>query len=155
MKDKLSKVRKHALAILMGFILISVILTSNSLYKNKLPSFATPDELIPSLLQNKTIRLADLVREDFTIRNRTFDNCHIYGPAVIFFTGGIFIDNVLKRIDITNIDANFIETTNTGVLGVIVFDNCVIKKCTFYNISFIGNSERIAKIKAGFSNSPK
>ena len=46
-------------------------------------NFATPDELIPTDLKGLSIRISDLVREDVVIRNKIFEDCHIYGPAFI------------------------------------------------------------------------
>jgi hypothetical protein len=145
MKDNsLSKARKHALSIFMGFILISVILTSLQLYKNKQTNFATPDELTQSVLRNRDIRLADLTREDFTIRNKTFDNCHIYGPAIMCARDCIITGIIFER----SLESSLITTTNKHISGAILLDNCVMKDCTLHRVSFIGTQEQISRIKA-------
>jgi len=144
MKDKLLKVRKYALSILMGFILISVILTSHSLYKNKRLKFATPDELTAPLLQNMSIRISDLAREDFTIRNKAFYNCHIYGPAIIFPSGCTFFN--LSLVEVAS-NGCLVETTNKIISGAIGLENCVIRDCIFHKISFIGPPKMINEIR--------
>lgn len=145
MKSKLLlKARKYAILILMGFILISVVLTSHQLYKNKQPNFATPDELIQLTLRDRDIRLADLTREDFTIRNKTFDNCHIYGPAVIYPKNLILMGKMSTG---ANYESGFIATTNKTISGAVVLEGCVMKDCALYKISFIGSPEQIADIK--------
>ena len=83
----LSIFRDHPAFICMSLLMVSVILTSHSLYVNKKLTFATPDAYMPSVLQNQTIRIVELARENLVIRGKTFENCDIYGPAVIF--GGI------------------------------------------------------------------
>ncbi|MGD1043318.1 MAG: hypothetical protein ABR913_09720 [Sedimentisphaerales bacterium] len=113
-------------------------------------TFAIPDALTAPTLQNMTIRLSDLVREDFIIRNRTFVNCHIYGPAIISLTQCTLINNVFTEAE--NI---FIETTDKTVTGAIGLDNCIIKDCTFHKISFIGLHEQIEFLKAGIADKRK
>jgi len=122
-------------------------------YSKKPLTFATPDALTPSILQNMNIRISDLTREEQIIRNRTFDNCHIYGPAIIITDNCI----ITPKADFTEIDPNgiFIETTNKIVSGAIKLDTCVIKNCTFHKISFIGSSEGIRRLKERVINTSK
>lgn len=151
-KWKMTKIRpilrKHRVLICMGLLLSSVILTSHSLYVNKPLQLATPDELIPSVLQDKTIRTADLVREDAYIRRKTFTNCHIYGPALIALRGGVFTSNTIKSL---SEESAFVEVTNRAFVGAIVFENCAINNCTFHRISFIGSAREIARYKKGIT----
>jgi len=138
------KLKAHPALICMSFLMISVILASHSLYVNKPSIFATPDELIPSVLENMTIRISDLVREDHVIRNRIFKNCYIYGPAMIGVKNvNIFINSGIEG----NYDITFIETTNKLVIGVIEIQDCTFTDCHFRKIGFIGSPENIAKLK--------
>ena len=116
--------------------------------ESKKLNFATPDELTASILQNKNIRIGDLTREESVIRGKTFENCHIYGPAIIGLQ-----DCILSSVNkFTEIDVNgvFIETTNKTVSGAIGFDACVIKNCVFHKISFIGSPKSIRGLKEKF-----
>ena len=144
--------KKHAIPIIMGYILISVIITSHSLYKNKLPDFplATPDELISSNLQNLSFRIVDLARDDFIVRNKTFDNCHIYGPASIRLKDSVLIDSTVEG-ESHIIESHFIVTTNRYAYGPVLLQDCVIKNCTFHKISFLGSEAQIAKFKAALN----
>jgi len=156
MKGKLLAItRKHALPIIMGYILISVIITSHSLYVNKptkiVIPFATPDELISSNLQNKSFRIVDLAREDFIVRNKTFDNCHIYGPASIRLKGKSVMINSSIEGESPIVESHFIVTTNKYAYGPVVLQDCVIKNCTFHKISFMGSETQIAKFKASLN----
>ena len=148
-KMNLSKVAEHSGVILMVFILISVILTSYSLYKNKRPTFATPDELTQMVLRDRDIKLSDLTREDFRIRNKTFDNCHIYGPAIIHIKGTTMIINSTFAEVLP--DSAFIETSNKYVSGAISLEDCIVSNCIFHKISFIGDTKLKEKFKAGFA----
>lgn len=142
MKDKLAKIRPYATTILLIFILISVILTSHSLYENKRTNFATPDALTSLILKDMDIRISDLARENFVIHNRTFDNCRIYGPAVIYPMNCLIKEAHFTDFG-TDSNAVFIITTNKAITGIITLDTCVIKNCTFYAIGLIGSYEDI------------
>jgi len=139
-------IQEHPALIIMSFLMVSVILVSHSLYKNKQPNFASPDELTQSVLRNRDIRLSDLTREDFRIRNKVFLNCHIYGPAIIYPTKQTVLAN-LRFVDVTA-EGGLIVTTNKQISGAVAFEGCTLQGCTFHKISFIGSEARIAEIKA-------
>lgn len=132
------------------FLIIAFCATSLFVWHfyNKEPkqlNFATPDSLTSPVLRNMDIRISDLVREDFTIRNKTFENCRIYGPAIITLTSGNVIShNKFMEVDI---EGTFIVTTNNAILNAIALEGCIITNCTLHKISFIGNSEQIGLIK--------
>lgn len=136
-------IRRNATHILWGFILIGVILNSYSIYEKK--RYATPEALIPLTLKDMNIRLSDLTRESPTIRDRTFENCHIYGPAVIHSAGSTIIFN--NEWDVTS-ESALVITTNEKVSGAILFKDCIIKNCVLHGISFIGSESQIAQIRA-------
>jgi len=150
MKTLLEKVRQHPAFICLSFLMLSVVLVSHSLYVNKSPHLATPNELISTVLQNKVIRTADLAMQDFVVRSRTFEDCQIYGPAVIYgrrcnFYGG-HADG--------DSESSFIETSNRTVNGVILFEDCVFRDCRFHKIGFIGTPDQVARWKSQIAFSP-
>jgi hypothetical protein len=112
--------------------------------ESKQLNFATPDALISPVLQNMNIRISDLTRDGFRIRNKTFINCHIYGPAIISGNDSVMSNNGFWEVDPNGV---FIETLNKFVSGVVSLDNCVIRNCNFHRISFIGSPEQIKQIK--------
>ena len=138
--------------VLILFCILCLTIWQSYFSEPKQLNFATPDELIPSLLQNKSIRINDLVREDNIIRNRTFENCHIYGPAIIALNKCITTQATFTEIDINGV---FIETTNKIVSGVIELNTCIIKNCTFHKISFIGTPDDIKRLKNQVINEKK
>jgi hypothetical protein len=109
--------------------------------------FATSEALMSPILQNMTIRICDLAREDFVIHNKTFENCHIYGPAIIACDNVIMTHTTITAAVPPDPNSFVIETTNQFCLGVIVFKDCTFKHCTLYKIGFIGTHEQIADIK--------
>jgi len=149
MKNRLAGMRKHAWTILVCFILVSVIITSYQLYENKTSNFATPEALMPSYLHDMNIRIADLTNEEMYIRNKTFDHCDLWGPAMIVFSDSTIATNVgIIIVKPEDKDAIFVETTNRSVAGAVVFDNCVIRDCKLHRIGFIGDHDRITTLKA-------
>ena len=107
-------------------------------------NFATPDELIPTHLKGLSIRISDLVREDVVIRNKIFEDCHIYGPA--FITP--IKDTSLEYNNFEgSLESNLIELKNRAVLGTIGLDNCVFRRCFFHRIGIIGTPDIIAKFR--------
>lgn len=149
------------LGIIILLIIVNLFLMPYTIYKSRQSqintlqeqldtarqSYATPDELLPSRLSGLSIRVSDLTRESNTVRNKVFDDCYIYGPAVAVITGTTEIRN--NNFD-GSPDSIFIITTNQTVWGTIVLDNCIFTNCKFSNVGFIGDATTIAKIKAGF-----
>ncbi len=110
-------------------------------------NFATPDALASPVLRDMNIRISDLAREEIVIRNRIFENCHIYGPAIIYPMKGTVISyNTFTEI---TLDGVFVVTLNKEVAGAIGLENCTITHCTLHKISFIGDSNEINYIKKG------
>ena len=103
----------------------------------KRQAHALPDQLTSSHLQGLNIRINDLAREEPFVRNRTFVDCHIYGPAVLVLDGctlrGITFD--------TPIDSLFILVTQERAWGVIKIENCIFKDCRFMKIGIAGSAE--------------
>ncbi len=89
LKTKKAQNRVRIFAAVVFVILLStgLILSAEHLYKNKATTFATPDELIPLNLRDLQIDVVDLARHDLIVRNKTFYNCYLYGPAVITVLG--------------------------------------------------------------------
>jgi hypothetical protein len=148
MKNKLTTIRKYRLHILMIFLMISMVITSYSLYVNKTPDLATPNALLSDNLTGLKIRVVDLGVGNPLVSGKVFKDCLFYGPGIISIhancTGTIAVE---LHEDIT-LDATLIETTNERIVGVVIFDNCVFINCRIRDIGIIGSSELITEIKA-------
>jgi len=156
MSSVLKWLRERRTFICMSLLMVSVISVAHDMYVNKpVPpsaSFATPDELIPSVLRHKTIRIADLVREDFVIRNKTFEDCYIYGPAIIIPDDKCRFRNFV--IGEVALDGAFIATPNKLISGAIGFENCVVIDCHFRKISFIGPQDLMDYLRRSIKPQP-
>lgn len=152
MKDRLSILRDHKLNILLVFLLISILITSYNLYENKQINFATPDALLSSELDNQNIRLSDLTRENITIRSKTFNNCDIYGPAIIAITGPIVVKNPIFEFAGGTVNDGFIIVNDKRwITGAITFDSCIFNDCHFHGIGIIATEEQYQKIIASMN----
>lgn len=144
MKNTFDRSRKVSALLFMALVLVSVVLTSHSLYVARPSTFAAIPDLIPSVLQNKNVRLVDLAMQDPIVRNRTFEDCQIYGPAVLVPERCVFYQCHMDTAG----DAGFIKTTNERLWGVLRFEGCVFRRCSFYKIGFIGPPEAIDRLRS-------
>ncbi|MDO8613729.1 MAG: hypothetical protein Q7R32_13060 [Dehalococcoidia bacterium] len=121
------------------------------LRRSKMRSFATPEHLAPAYLRGLTIRIADMVREDLVIRDRTFEECEIFGPAVLIPLGA----GVLQECSFEGDPASVfweIPSGRVAIAGAIGLQDCVFKRCKFRRIGLAGPPEAIEKFRAGFLN---
>jgi hypothetical protein len=51
--------------------------------------------------------------------------------------------------DVT-VETALINTTNQSIAGAVVLQECVVKNCTFHKISFIGQSDQMARLRKFF-----
>lgn len=109
-------------------------------------TLAVADELAASYISDRQFRIADLVREDFVVVNRTMERCTIYGPAVVLLNGGKFVHNSLEGSP----ESVLITTPNSRLVGVIELRNCTLIDCKLKRIGLIGNTEHIERLRAGF-----
>jgi len=105
--------------------------------------FAMPDELVAQTLRGLSIRIADLARESDIIRRKTFVDCHIYGPALIYPANSIVVHCQFDG----GLEDTFVTTTNDAVVGAIRLEDCTVRECSLHRIGFIGSPEEIKKAK--------
>jgi hypothetical protein len=102
-------------------------------------------------LKNLAFRIADLVHEDIVIRNRTFEDCTLYGPAILCSVGTVLMTRCGFRAE--NPDDVFWElsekqaTGQANLVGVIGVEDCVFRDCNFVAIGLAGPPETIAQWK--------
>ena len=108
--------------------------------------FSTPDQLIGKYLDGLDFRIYDLARETVVIRNRTIQNCRIYGPAVLLLKSGtigqcIFDADPTKSAEEV-VNSLYIPLIKSKVIyGVIAVENVDFKNCEFHGIAFMGPDE--------------
>jgi hypothetical protein len=121
--------------------------------------FATPNELLGNYIKDLDVRITDLTRESIIIKNKVFENCRLYGPAVMHlvnrsgvvgctFNTGFNTDKVDKEKYVSSIYIP-VPTGAEYVNGVIVLDNVEFRNCSFNRIAFMGYPElRSALLKS-------
>lgn len=109
--------------------------------------YADIDQLLKNYQKDQHIRISDLVavRDSTTIEDITFEDSHIYGPALIYLAGGV------KMIDCNlggeSLEEILVVTTNEVVLGTVSFKNVTLISSTLHKIGFIGNQEEIDELR--------
>lgn len=135
------RIRRFIPHIAVLLIIFSIVAGAYNLYQHKEPNFTTPDALIPLNLRDLKINVADLVRQDAIVKNKTFYNCDLYGPAVFGAIGEHNVYDVIT-MDINNPSEGFIVVeTPITVTGVIGIDSCQFINCRLHGVAFMGNEE--------------
>ena len=114
--------------------------------------FSKPEQITGHALNGHTIDMNDLTRKTNVIDGRTFENCHIYGPAMITFTNQI-VSGAMFEVPNNDLDALLIDVgkgAGKRIPGVIGFHNCIIKNCTFHNIGIIATADVLESIRKAF-----
>jgi hypothetical protein len=78
------------------------------------------------------------------IIGRTFEDCDIFGPAVLVL-GGV---GQMYRCTFDS-PAVFIRTNQDKVVGPILITDCSFKSCRFQGVGFIGTEEAIKRFMSG------
>ena len=139
-----------AFAILAGFSLI-LKRWPNAINWLPVPDFwlsgrlARREQLSATYFSKQHIRICDLA-VDNRIYERLFEDCHIYGPAVVVITGdGIIIQCCLEG-SYDNLFM-YLADTQKEVIGPIELADCVFRRCHFHGVGFTGPREFLDKIK--------
>ena len=80
---------------------------------------ATSQQLTGKYIQGQSFSISTIAYEGI-VRNRTFDDCDIYGPAVIHMVG---VGQVVGCAWVGKRENTLIATTSLP-LGAIIFENC-------------------------------
>ena len=88
-------------------------------------------------LTHRSFRIVDLVSDDDIITGRTFEDCTIYGPAVLTLLNDVTMDsNTFEG----SRDALFWELPEERerVIGAIGLRDCRFRRCVFRRIGIAG-----------------
>ena len=102
-------------------------------------------ELTGKYIAGHTFNITDLAYRAKII-GRHFEDCDIYGPAVLAVAG---IGHVADCTFSGSLDSTFITVEQRVLLGPILLENCTFRKCRFHEIGFIGNQEAREKFAKG------
>ncbi len=110
--------------------------------------FSRAEQLTGKYISGQTFNLSAIVH-DGAIKDKTFNDCDIYGPAVIFIEG-VFtfhectFDGKPEEI--------FIGVDQKSIVGPIHVLNGAFRKCRLHKIGIIGNKEDTQKLIRDASN---
>jgi len=99
---------------------------------------ANSKELTGNYISNQSFNIADLAYNGL-IEGRTFENCQIYGPAILM-TGGVVGFMHECRFE-GHPNALVIETSNKVLIGIISIKNCTFRRCVLRQIGIIGGKK--------------
>jgi hypothetical protein len=106
---------------------------------------ATADELRQNYIRDRSVWLTDFVRESDRppiIRNKTFENCNVNGPAIVYAVGPTVYYG--GSIAIRSLDDAYITVDPDParqLIGIVGLDGCTFRDCRFAQIGFIGTPD--------------
>ncbi|CAN5580104.1 hypothetical protein BH24ACT20_BH24ACT20_01110 [soil metagenome] len=91
-----------------------------------------------SYFKNQTLHIFDLARRRTIIKDKTFEDCEIHGPAVVAPIGNTdFVDCTFAEA----VDRNSLVWSPTeeerNYVGSIGLENCIFRNCNFYRIGLL------------------
>ena len=98
--------------------------------------------------RDRSVRLGELAALEDVLAGFTFENCEIFGPAVIVLLG----ETLLDRCRLAG-DPNAVIWPAYGraeVVGAIGLLDCVLRNCQFYRVGILVPDEQLAIVRAGF-----
>jgi len=110
--------------------------------------FSTAEQLTGKFITGQSFNISSIVH-DGIIKNRTFDDCDIYGPAVLAPDG---VGIMHKCTFYGEAESVFIVVAQQMVLGPIHLLDCNFKNCRFYKVGFIGNQKNVDEWLKGAKN---
>lgn len=109
------------------------------------PALLTAEEFSQPYLHGRYFRISELADSNHVIEGRTFEDCYIYGPAVLFAHDNVDLQHSSFE---GSKDEVFIPTiggrTGPGS-GVIVLKDCKFRRCHFIGVSFVANPQDVEK----------
>jgi hypothetical protein len=97
-------------------------------------SFANAPQLAGPLLRGLVVRIVDCAIDGY-IRGKTFEDCKLYGPAVIAPIGSHDI-SFLRCVFDAPPEMLFWDSNADRVVGPIGMESCTFNRCEFHNIGF-------------------
>ena len=161
------KYKKLAWQLPFGLLVVvfvfSLATSSFRLYEEKIDEISTLNQELEAarkmaypplttLMMSPCFKDLDIPLGEFGLVNqlladKTFDNCRIHGPIVLYVITG----SILSCIFNGDRESMFIVTSNQRVDGVLGIQDCTFVNCTFDKVSFIGPQDQIDQLKQGFT----
>lgn len=127
--------------VLLGFWQAYLAYTSH-------PAVLTAVEFSQPYLEGRFLKIADLADDQNVIEGRTFINCHIFGPAVLYPSPEGFGTIAYNKFITSSPQMTFqvMEFKGPGT-GVIEIQNSTFTKCVFHNVTIVGTKETVDRLR--------
>jgi len=90
-----------------------------------------------------TLRLADVIAEGGMLRDKTFEDCTLQGPAVVHFGPGFSNQDP----SFTNGKGKLFLISDRVTPGIIYIRDCRFIRCTFANVAVLATEEEVVDFK--------
>jgi hypothetical protein len=103
--------------------------------------------------EKAVVRIAELAKDTEILDGYDFNDCDIWGPAVL----AVLDNNTLMN---SGFDGDFdsilweVPSTRKRVVGAVGVQNCKFIGCRFHRIGFAGPAEFVVKFREGTSERP-
>lgn len=99
-------------------------------------------------ISHRSFRIVDLVENDDLIKGRTFEDCTIYGPAVLAPLDRMTFEQNTFEADMEALLWEIPEDRQR-VLGAIGLSNCTFRRCNFRRIGIAGKRALMEQFRRG------
>ncbi len=105
-------------------------------------------QLSATYLQGVPLRLVDIPRTGFSIKGRTFENCDIFGPAIMAPVSKSMIVGCAFQTELPGVWSPVLwpipdDATVIGVIGLV---DCTFKNCRFHGVGIAGSRRNLANL---------
>jgi hypothetical protein len=111
------------------------------------PALLTAVEFSEPYIHGKYFHIAELADSTNVIEGRTFEDCYIYGPVVLYGHDNLDLQN---NVFVGTKEQTFIPAiggmAGAGT-GIVMLKDCKFRRCHFINVSIIGDPKDIEKWK--------
>lgn len=115
---------------------------------------ATDLELQSATIKNRSVRVGRLPLDGAKISGRTFENCMILGPAIIFGLDGTVFEQCRFGYEGKIETILWTVRKDRFIVGVVGFERCLFRMCDFKMVGFCGTKEQIAHFKSQVTRPP-
>lgn len=108
--------------------------------------WATDEELKQTYIHNRSLYIFDLVRKNVTMKGKAFEDCQIYGPAIVApYYGEWPFDDACTWEEASHIPSLLWGTTpelDRKYIGAIGLEDCSFRNCNFIRVGMLVSPDR-------------
>ncbi|MGV2183647.1 hypothetical protein [Rhizobium rhizogenes] len=101
---------------------------------------------------HKKIRLIDFYSPQYiSHKNKDFRNCHLAGPGLVYFVGGLYAEGIeFRQVQVVIAKTN--SAKPIAVFGITVFENCKFVGGAFTELTMLMSKETYDSMPAEIRN---